>query len=156
MPPKKAALWTSKAHPDLQALLGEREVRVRRSGRQYFLDDLEPGYDRVFMSLALEQTSDDILQWSSERPIPAVVADAVMIFNREHRAPLCRVVEAAYWCHSMTVDILGNTCAGGAGASKDVPVVADAEGRAAGWPRGHALLTITPPFARRKTVRNAP
>ena len=54
MPPRKAALWTSTAHPELQALLGERELRVRRSGQQYFLDDLEPGYDRVFMRLTLE------------------------------------------------------------------------------------------------------
>ena len=92
MPPRKAALWTSTAHPELQALLGERELRVRRSGQQYFLNDLEPGYDRVFMRLTLEHTSYDILEWSSARPLPAVVAEAVVAFNHVYRA-LCRVVE---------------------------------------------------------------
>ena len=67
MPPAQTPAWTTKAHLPLQMLLGDREISIGRSGKQYFLTDKEPGFQRERTKLAIEQMVADILELSYGR-----------------------------------------------------------------------------------------
>ena len=64
--------------PDLYnsaELLAPREIRLFRSGRRLFIEDHEPGFDRIKVEVKAEYTRSDILE---KITMPDEVVDAVL------------------------------------------------------------------------------